>query len=421
MAMQIVTPGETRTRVQRQPNFPMAGTMKPYGLYPMMVTPVLPGETLLEFEMKRRTLSMPVRHPLVGAWLETWLVYVKLTDIDPALAEMFVSNSMPTTGYTASASSSRYFTKSGQIDWVRMCMAAIWDAYFADESELGGTRPTIDGVFMRGRKNVDWAHNLMFTPDEIDPLQLPSNPEGQLTGMQMMALAGMSEMTYEKYLAQYTVTQKEISQLQGKPEILRYMPSWTVPTNSIDPISGAPSSAWAWSDPFKAEKPMRFAEPGFLLAIQSVTPKMFSDAFDATRVGGMWGFADWFPSYNLSDPAAGIVEISADDPAFITGFGAAADGGILVDHRDLLTRGEAFVNHGWDAGPYRLPRISTQRVTAGDATPLQTLRGKYPSLDDVNQLFTESTQTTPNDARRCVYYEGIASAVIRGHVKDTTL
>ena len=80
MAMQIVTPGETRTRVQRQPNFPMAGTMKPYGLYPMMITPVLPGETLLEFEMKRRTLSMPVRHPLVGAWLETWLVYVKLTD-----------------------------------------------------------------------------------------------------------------------------------------------------------------------------------------------------------------------------------------------------------------------------------------------------------------------------------------------------
>ena len=52
-----------------------------------------------------------------------------------------------------------------------------------------------------------------------------------------------------------------------------------------------------------------------------MTPKMFSDAFEATRVGGMWGFADWFPSYNLSDPAAGIIEINADDPAFVSGFG----------------------------------------------------------------------------------------------------
>jgi len=421
MSMRVVTPGETRTRVQRQPNFPIAGSLKPYGLYPAMATPVLPGETLLDFEMKRRMLSMPVRHPLVGAWLETWLVYVKLTDIDPALAEMFVSQDMPTTGYTASAANARYFTKAGQIDWIGLCMASIWDAYFADASEIGGTRPTIDGVLMRGRKNVDWAHNLMFTPDGMTAADLPSNPEAQLTGMQMMALAGMSELTYEKYLAQYSVSQKETADLQGKPEILRYVPSWTVPTNSIDPASGAPSSAWAWSDAFKAEKPMRFPEPGFLILVQSVTPKMFSDAFDATRLGGMWGFADWFPSYNLSDPAAGIVEINADDPAFLAAFGAAADGGLLVDHRDLLTRGEAFVNHGWDAGPYRIPRISTQRVTAGDATPLQRLRGKYPSLDDVNALFVEHTATTPDDKRRCCYYEGICSATIRGHVKDTTL
>jgi len=421
MSLSIVTPGETRTRVTRSPNFPLAGMMKPYGLYPAMITPVLPGETLTEFELKRRVLSMPVRHPLVGAWLETWLVYVKLTDIDTALAEMFISTDMPTTGFTAAADKPRNFTKSGQIDWVSLCMRSIWDAYFADESELGGTRPTIDGVYMRGRKHVDWAHNLMFTPDGVTAAELPSNPEGQLTGMQMMALAGMSELTYEKYLAQYTVSAKEVSAIQGKPEIIRYMPSWTVPTNAIDPASGAPSSAWAWSDPFKAEKPMRFAEPGFLVAVQSCTPKMFSDAIDATRLGSMWGFADWFPSYNLSDPAAGIIEINADDPSFKSDFGAAAAGGLLVDHRDLLTRGEAFVNHGWDAGPYRIPRISTQRVTAGDLTPVQTLRGKYPSLDDINALFVEHTQATPNDARRMLYYEGIASAVIRGHVKDTTL
>jgi len=418
MSLSIVTPGETRTRVTRSPNFPLAGMMKPYGLYPAMITPVLPGETLTEFELKRRVLSMPVRHPLVGAWLETWLCYVKLTDIDPDLAQMFVSMDTPTTGYTAAPTSARHFTKAGQLDWVRLCTNAVWDAYFADESEQGIAPPTIDGVPMRGRKNVDWAHNLMFTPAGVVAADLPSNPDGQLTGIQLMAMAGMTELTYEKYIAQYSVTPREVSALKGKPEILRYIPSWTTPTNAVDAATGAPSSAWAFSDGFRADKPVRFVEPGFLLVLQSVAPKMWSDALDATRVGEMWGFADWFPSYNLSDPAAGIVEIDADNPAFIASFGASTEK-LLVDHRDLLSRGEPFVNHGWDAGPYRLPRITTQRAAPG-ATP-QQLHGKYPSLDDVNQLFTESSQATPDDKRRCLYYEGIAQLTIRGHVKDTTL
>lgn len=419
MSMQVVTPGETRTRVSRQPNFPLTGRMKPYGLYPFMAHPVLPGETLMDFEAKQRVLSMPVRHPLFGAWFERWLVYVKLTDLDPALAEMFVSLNMATTGYTATVDNPRTFTKAGQIDWIGMCMRRIWEVYFADESEVGGTMPTIDGVPMCGRKHVDWAQNLMFTPEGITPEDLPSNPEGQLTGMQMMALAGMSELSYEKYIQQYGVSQRDAVAVSGNPQILRYTMSWTVPTNAIDPVSGAPSSAWAWSDPFKSEKNFRFNEPGFVLMIGAIRPKMFSDAMVASRIGNMWGFADWFPSYNLSDPAAGIVEIDGDDPAFRADFGAGTDK-LLVDHRDLLSRGEVFVNHGWDDGPYYIPRITSQTAGGGTA-PLQTLRGKYPALADVNNLFHENTAETPDEKRRCCYYEGIGQLSIRGHVKDTTL
>lgn len=416
--MSIVQPGEARQRVIRNPNFPMAGRMKPYGLYPQMITPVLPGETLMEMDLKQRVISMPVRHPLFGAWLERWLVYVKLTDIDPSLAEMFVSTNMATTGFTAGASNARYFSKSGQIDWMGLCMKRIWETYFADESEMDGPMPTIDGVPMRGRKHVDWAHNLMFTPEDLDPTQLPSNVEGQLTGMQIMAMAGMTELTYEKYLQQYSVSAKDAASLRGNPEILRYVPSWTTPTNAIDPATGAPSSAWAWGDTVKAEKPVRFNEPGFLVLVASIAPKMFSDAMDASRVGSMWGFQDWFPSYNLSDPAAGIIEIDADDRSFKTSFGAAASK-LLVDHRDLLSRGEVFVNHAWDDGPYYIPRITSQTAVGNPA--LQTLRGKYPSLDDINNLFFENTLQSPQEKRRCAFYEGICSMTIRGHVKDTTL
>lgn len=62
-----------------------------------------------------------------------------------------------------------------------------------------------------------------------------------------MRLSGMSEITYEKYLMQYGVTQKEAVKESRIPEILRYTRDWTVPTNSIEPTTGRPSSAFSWS------------------------------------------------------------------------------------------------------------------------------------------------------------------------------
>lgn len=420
MSLSIVTPGETRTRVRRTPNFPLAGTLKPYGLYPVMATPVLPGETLEGFEMKRRMISMPIRNPLVGAWLETWLVYVKITDWDPDLAQMFLSVDYSTTGYTSAGNEPRYFSKTGQIRWIQAATETVWREFFADQSELDSAIPEIDGVPMVKRRSYDWTHNLMFTPADLEPEDLPSNPEGQLTGMQIMALAGMTELTYEKYLQQYGVSEKAAAKVAGKPEILRYIQEWATPTNQIDPSTGAPSSAWAFSGPVKADKAKRFDEPGFLVVLQAVRPKMFNRQLDASRVGELWGFADFFPSYNLTDPAAGIIEVSLNDPPFATGVhgGAATPEHVLIDSRDLLTRGEQFVND-WD-GPYRLPEITTQ-TNILEATSLATMRGYYPLLGDINALFTENTAETPVEARRRLYYEGIATMEIRGHVKDTTL
>jgi len=419
--MQIVQPGETRTRVKRSPNFPLAGTLKPFGLYPMMLLPVLPGETLESFDLNLRCISMPVRHPLFGAWHETWVAYVKFTDIDLALAEMFISTTMATTGFTAAADSDRYFTAAGQVRWAQMCTETVWRHYFADDSERYGTIPTIDGVPMIKRRNVDWTHNLMFKPAALVEADLPSNPEGQLTGVDIMSMMGLSELTYEKYLQQYGVSEKATNQVSGRPEILRYAQSWTVPTNQVEPSNGAPSSAWTWQSKLSADKPKRFDEPGFLIVLQAVRAKMLSDALRYSITGEMWGFADFFPAYNLSDPAAGLKVIKTDAKPFKAAFGP--DGGsalsMLYDHRDILSRGEQFVN-AWSNSPYYIPMITGQvGVTTGDTN--QELRGQYPLLADVNNLFVENLQGSPVEARRTCYYEGIASCTIRGHVKDTTL
>lgn len=409
MALQIVQPGQTRTRKTRTPSFPVVGKVKPYGLYPICVHPVLPGETLKGMSLKLRVLSMPVKNPLFGAWCEHWLVYVKLTDLDVDLAKMFITTDYPTTGFTAGASSDRYFTRSGQINYIQRAVEKVWSTYFANEDE---SLVTIDGVPKVKRRNYDWTHNLMFTPDALDPAQLPSNPEGVLTGLDIMAMAGMSELTYEKYLQQYGVSKKAAEAVSGNPEVLRYTQSWTQPTNTIEPTTGAPSSCWAWSDTITADKPRRFDEPGFLIVLQAVRPKMLNAKLRYSFVGNLWGFSDFFPAYNLEDPAAGIKEIQSNDAVF-TGLRAAGVADMLYDHRDLLSHGEAFVN-SWSDNPYPIPMVSG--MSAEDAATDENLRGQYPTTADIDGLFTGTTE-----ASRCLYYEGIAQLEVAGHVKDTTL
>lgn len=417
MSLQIVQPSMTRTRKKRSPSFPIAGTMKPMGLYPMWATVVLPGETLNSAEMKYRLISMPVKHPLVGATFETWLVFVSLTDIDAALAQMFISEGQPTTGFTAAADRPRFFTKSGQIDYLKLAVDRVVDAYFRDEGET--TARTIDGVPKVKRSAYDWAQNLMFKPDDLDASYLPSAlPEdGTLTPLEIMKLAGMSEITYEKYLMQYGVAKKTAMAEARQPEILRYTRDWTVPTNSIDPASGKPSSAWAWGATVKSEKAKRFDEAGFVIQLGCVRPKFFDSTLRASMIGELWGFADFFPVYNLDDPAGGLKLL--EDNHKVLDLSKLTDPDLtplMYDHRDLLSHGEQFVND-W-SGPYALPTNTSRDIDEGKSD--QDLRGQYPTDANINGVFVESSESSPADNRMRLYYEGIAGAEITGHVVDTT-
>lgn len=420
--LQIVQPGETRTRKTRRPQFPLAGTMRPYGLYPMWATPVLPGETLKSAEMKYRLLSMPIKHPLAGAWFETWMVYVSLTDMDEALAEMFISSDMATTGYVAAADNPRYFVKAGQIDYIKMAMDTITAAYFRDEEEPGTY--TIDGVPMASRMNWDWAQNLQFQPAGLQHQKLSGMATETATGslqdtysaFDIMRLTGMSELTYERYLQQYGVSKKEAAVQARIPEILRYTRSWTVPTNTVEPTTGRPSSCWAFGETIKAEKPRRFDEPGFVICIGCVRPKLFDPTLVASMVGELWGFADWFPVYNLADETAGLKSFLLSEQKVLTGTGTPTTSRLLYDHRDLLSHGEGFVNN-W-SGPYDLPSITSRSVA--DATVYPDLRAKYPTTSDIDALFVEADADEPDATRMQCFYEGIASVEISGHVVDTT-
>lgn len=406
--IQVMQPGQRPTRHQRTPNFPVAGVMKPFGLYPIMAHPVLPGETLNNFTLKWRNLSKPVKHPLCGAWLETWLVYVKLTDINAELGDMFIDDSFSTSGYV-STGHERYFVKSGQIDWMKLASQKFHDSYFLDDSEPA---KSVDGVRKLKTSFLSWYQNIMFKPadDALGTTDVGAAVQ-EMNAFMMMQQMNMTEITYERYLEQYGV--KSIRTEQGDPEILRYHRSWTTPVNTVEPTTGAPSSAWVWSDKVTMDKDKRFKEPGFLICFASVRPKMYQKHTEFSYVGELWGLSDFFPAYLLSDPTAGIKTLSTAAAIFHADH--RTDGGdkdMLIDTRDLLSHGEAFVNE-WGQTPYDLP-LSTG-MTAEDADVPVDLRGEYAENADIDALFVSATSTD-----KYCYYEGMASMTIAGHITDST-
>ncbi len=321
--IQIIQPGMQRKRFHRRPNFPIAGAMKPFGLYPIMCHPVLPGETLKSASSKWTVVSQPLVNPLVGAWLESWLFYVKLTDLDRDLGQMFISDTYSTTGWTAPDSRTHYFTKAGEIDWIRKCSERVHDAYFISEGETPKTLPAPDADIRKIKlNNRSWYQNLMFEPAEVAlDTTGERDHDAQMTAWQMIQQMQMTELSYESYLEQYGVSSMKLG--IGEPEILRFTRSWTKPTNTIDPTNGTPSSAWVWNDEMKLEKDKRFEEPGFILQMAAVRPKMYQSSQWYSMVQTLWGFTDWYPAYNLTDPAAGIKRIGTDDPVFDTALNEA--------------------------------------------------------------------------------------------------
>lgn len=410
MSLINVVQQRTKSRINRTPSFPMAGQMAPYGLYPLMAHPVLPGETLQSVTSKIRIVSQPLKHPLAGSWAEFWFVYVKMTDLGEDFTEMFISDSVSSSPYQAGADRPRYFTESGQIDWVKLCVEKVHGSYFRDEAE---PMRTIDSVPMVKLNNVSWYQNLMFEPaDATVPTTDASDLYQHLQGWAMLQQMQLTELSYEQYLETYGVRPQSAS--DNDPEILRFFRSWTQPTNTVEPTTGKPSSALIWSEEIKADKPKMFKEPGFLLLLGTVRPKMFNRRL-GNMVGGLWGFADWFPSYTLEDPTAGVKNIAKNDPVFAAAMTDAGGEAMIYDHRDLLYHGETFVNVEASEDIYPLPSTTGHDVRTG--TDKWDQSGQYPTEADILALYAADPE--PTDPARFVY-EGITMPRISGHIGDTT-
>lgn len=397
----------TATRKQRRPVFPIHGTLRPFLLQPLMCTMMLPGETLQAATVKGRVISQPLRNPLGGAWLETFGFFVKLTDLDRTLGEMFIKDTVPTTGWTALVDQPKYFTRAGQIEWVRRCTQRVHEEFFTHGNE---TPRYITDLPLCKLNHKSWYSSSIR---EAVDVAVPTNDGGdQFQHMQnwfMLQQMSLTELTYEKYLETYGG--KAVEAVLGRPELWGFNQAWTLPVNTVEPSTGVPSGAWVWNFDLKIEKPKRAQEPGFFVVFAVVRPKVFQKNIAASLLGDLWGFSDFFPSYNLQDPAASIKRIQSVDPVYGP---AAQDAGtdvMLYDHKDLLLHGEAFVSN-WSPR-YAVPE--TTGLTVKAASEPEDMRGEYPLVADIDNLFAGVAAN-----QKEIAYDGMAALTISGHLMETT-
>lgn len=74
----VVNQVQKQGRVTRKPVHNFNVETRPFQIQPVMIAPVLAGETLNNLLLQSRVVTMPLKNPLIGWWKEYYFFYVKL-------------------------------------------------------------------------------------------------------------------------------------------------------------------------------------------------------------------------------------------------------------------------------------------------------------------------------------------------------
>lgn len=392
-------------RMYRKPETAFSLIHRPWQLTPFCCFPVLPGETMKQSMFQARVVSDPVANPLIGAHIEYYLYYVKLRDI-PDIAEA-VNEMILNPEYDASAlrsaASVPYFHRYG-INWTKLATdQAIRDHWRMEGQDASdfmiGDYPAasikmdnwLDSAITEaeydpvGDVNVDLNADDVITIEEIRQAQRAYDLARQMN---------LTDMTFEDYLRTYGVN--IANDKVNMTEELRYVRNWAYPSNTVDPTTGTPTSAFSWSVAERADKDRRFNEFGFIVGLTVFRPKVFL----ANQAGSVTGLMDnvyrWLPAIMENDPETSFLHIAnvANGPL------ANQTDGYWFDLKDLFLYGEEFRNHataGWNQV----------------AMPTAGLEKFFPTAAMADSIF----KTAANNKIR---QDGIINVNMLGHVVETT-
>lgn len=399
-------------RVIRRPAHTFQIRSRPFAIQPFMIAPVLPGETLRNLLLQSRVVSDPVKNPLVGWWKEYYFFYVKHRDLDgrDILTAMMLDTTTDVSTLEASANALHYYNGDG-IDWVSHCLKRVVEEYFRDEGEAWNN--VLIGTMPAAKINsVDWTDSIIEAQDVPDTTLVNEGGAGTLTSNELdvamrtweyMRSVGLTNMDYEQYLATYGVRVARVE--PHKPELIRYLRHWSYPSNTVDPATGAPSSALSWSIAERADKDRFFTEPGFIFGVTVTRPKVYKRRVTSAGVNMLNNAMTWLPAVMRNEPYTSLIEFAAG-----AGPIPGSTNAYRVDVRDLFVHGDQFINFD----------VSADLTASAVDLPLAAISDaakKYPDEDDSEDLFIDDDDS-PGNTR--VREDGIVTLQIAGTQVDHT-
>ena len=189
------------------------------------------------------------------------------------------------------------------------------------------------------------------------------------------------------------VTRQDIHQ----PELIRYVKEWTYPTNTIDPLTGTPSSAISWSIQERGDKDRFCREPGFIFGVTVSRPKIYMSNMRGAAVELMSSAQRWLPAIMRDDPYTSLVKQAA-----ASGPLQANTDAYWVDLKDLFLYGDQFVN-------FALTETNAGMV----ALPTAGLDKRYVTEAMIDGLFVTA-------GADMVKQDGVVRLSILGSLTDTT-
>ena len=403
-------------RVTRSPRHTFQTRMKPFVLTPFLLAPVLPGETLKSALMQVRAVTDPIRNPIIGWHLEHYLFYVKHRDLSirDDLSEMMLDPDKDLSAHYSATNEQMYH--SFGLDWMRLCYDRIVETYFRNEGE---TLAPSQGLYHKVALNFDFlGQNLTRASDfdgfadvaiPVDPGQAGEGDEtisameldASMRMFQFQRANGMTEQTYEDWLATYGV--RTPAPEAHRPELLRYVREWQYPSNTIDQISGNPTSAVSWAVSERLDKDRFFREPGFIVGVSCVRPKVYLLNQISVASEALQDALGWLPAILRDDPWTSLKQFPRGRAPYAVIDDAE---GYWLDVKDLFVYGDQFVNYG------RHPDGIGNFVTIPDATGNVT----YPSDADIEDFFVGEDGIDRHHVRQ----DGVVQFNILGALQDTT-
>lgn len=400
-----VVKSQSNKRVPRRPQHTFQVRHRPYQIQPFMIAPVIAGETMTNMLMQSRVVTDPIKNPLIGWWVEYYFFYVRLRDLKQRslIETMLLDQTADVSALNDATAAPRYYHHSG-INYTKMALEVVTEEYFRDGDDPWN-HATLDGLPLAKITGDNWLDSV-YSETELPDISV-EDPTGGLVDeyderyrawLQMKELKLM-DMTFDEYLESFGVRLN--AQKENKPELVRFVREWSYPSNTVDPTTGAPSSAVSWSVAERGDKDRFFSEPGFLVGVTVARPKVYMAGQRESASHILTDALSWLPAVMSDDPSTSMKRFLEDTGPLGT---VHTEEPYWVDVRDLLMYGDQYVNFSLtstDAGLVALPK------------PTHAL-SKYASAADIDALFV-----TPAE-KNLIRQDGIVNLTILGRQVDHT-